>query len=86
MAITLILANNIQEGEENPWLKDGIQGPDKELAEECGLLTPREMSDFDKMIEEEEEFSARVDHEAGFECDPYDVESYYAEAMLAYYD
>ena len=39
MAITLTLANNIQEGEENPWLKDGIQGPDKELAEECGLLT-----------------------------------------------
>lgn len=56
MAITLTLANNIQEGEENPWLKEGIQGPDKELAEECGLLTPREMSDFDKMIEEEEEF------------------------------
>ena len=42
--------------EEYPWMKDGIQGPDQELAEECGLITPREMSDFDKMIEEEEEF------------------------------
>ena len=56
MAITLTLANNIQEGEENPWLKEGIQADDDELAEECGLMTPRVMSDFDKMIEEEEEF------------------------------
>ena len=56
MAITLTLANNIQEGEENPWLKEGILADDEELAEECGLMTPRVMSDFDKMIEEEEEF------------------------------
>ena len=37
-------------------------------------------------IEEAEEFEALVDHEAGFDCDPYDVESYHAEAMLAYWD
>ena len=40
----------------------------------------------DYEAEEAEEFAALVDHEAGFDCDPYDVESYYAEAMLAYYD
>ena len=33
-----------------------------------------------------DEFESFIDHEAGFDCDPYDVESYYAEAMLAYYD
>ena len=33
-----------------------------------------------------DEFEFFVDHEAGFDCDPYGVESYYAEAMLAYYD
>ncbi len=33
-----------------------------------------------------DEFDFFIDHEAGFDCDPYDVESYYAEAMLAYYD
>lgn len=42
--------------------------------------------DEDYLAEEEEEFSALVDHEAGFDVDPYGVESYYAEAMLAYYD
>ena len=42
--------------------------------------------DEDYLAEEEEEFAALVDHEAGFDVDPYDVESYYAEAMLAYYD
>jgi len=36
--------------------------------------------------EKMDEFEFFVDHEAGFDCDPYDVESYYAEAMLAYYD
>ena len=40
----------------------------------------------DYEAEEAEEFAALVDHEAGFDCDPYDVESYYAEAMLAYWD
>ena len=35
---------------------------------------------------EEEEFSFAVDHEAVYDCDPYDVEAYHAEAMLAYYD
>ena len=40
----------------------------------------------DLEAEEAEEFSALVDHEAGFDCDPYDVESYHAEAMLAYWD
>ncbi len=40
----------------------------------------------DYEAEEAEEFEALVDHEAGFDCDPYDVESYHAEAMLAYYD
>ena len=40
----------------------------------------------DYEAEEAEEFAALVDHEAGFDCDPYDVESYYAEAMLAYHD
>jgi len=33
-----------------------------------------------------DEFDFFIDHEAGFDCDPYDVESYHAEAMLAYYD
>ena len=33
-----------------------------------------------------DEFSFFIDHQAGFDCDPYDVESYYAEAMLAYHD
>jgi len=33
-----------------------------------------------------DEFEAMIDHEAGFDCDPYDVESYHAEAMLAYWD
>ena len=42
--------------------------------------------DFDGADLEAEEFEALVDHEAGFDCDPYDVESYHAEAMLAYYD
>jgi len=42
--------------------------------------------DFDGADLEAEEFEFFVDHEAGFDCDPYDVESYYAEAMLAYYD
>ena len=37
-------------------------------------------------LAEEQEFEAMIDHEAGFDCDPYDVESYHAEAMLAYYD
>ena len=40
----------------------------------------------DYEAEEAEEFAALVDHEAGFDVDPYGVESYYAEAMLAYYD
>ena len=40
----------------------------------------------DLEAEEAEEFAALVDHEAGFDCDPYDVESYHAEAMLAYWD
>lgn len=40
----------------------------------------------DYEAEEAEEFAALVDHEAGFDVDPYDVESYYAEAMLAYWD
>ena len=44
-------------------------------------MTPEEIAQ-----EEAEEFAALIDHEAGFDCDPYDVESYYAEAMLAYYD
>ena len=42
--------------------------------------------DEDYLAEEAEEFEALVDHEAGFDCDPYDAESYHAEAMLAYYD
>ena len=42
--------------------------------------------DEDYLAEEEEEFSFAVDHEAVYDCDPYDVESYHAEAMLAYYD
>ena len=36
--------------------------------------------------EEQEEFDFAVDHEAVYDCDPYDVEAYHAEAMLAYYD
>ena len=40
----------------------------------------------DLQAEEEEEFSFAVDHEAVYDCDPYDVEAYHAEAMLAYYD
>ena len=32
------------------------------------------------------DFEVFIDHEAGFECDPYDVEAYYAEQMLAYWD
>lgn len=31
------------------------------------------------------EFEAFVDHEAIYDCDPYDVEAYHAEAMLAYW-
>ena len=34
----------------------------------------------------DEEFDFFIDHEAGFECDPYDVEAYHAEAVLAYWD
>ena len=34
----------------------------------------------------DEEFDFFIDHEAGFECDPYDVEAYHAEATLAYWD
>ena len=48
-----------------------------------------DLMDFDGAdleAEEAEEFAALVDHEAGFDCDPYDVESYHAEAMLAYWD
>ena len=48
-----------------------------------------DLMDFDGAdleAEEAEEFEALVDHEAGFDCDPYDVESYHAEAMLAYWD
>ena len=37
-------------------------------------------------LAEEEEFSFAVDHEAVYDCDPYDVEAYHAEAMLAYCD
>lgn len=33
-----------------------------------------------------DEFDAFIDHEAGFDCDPYDVEAYYAEQVLAYWD
>jgi hypothetical protein len=44
------------------------------------------MDEDEYAIEEEYEFEALVDHEAGFDCDPYDVEAYHAEAMLAYYD
>jgi hypothetical protein len=33
-----------------------------------------------------DEFAAFIDHEAGFDCDPYDVEAYYAEQVLAYWD
>ena len=33
-----------------------------------------------------DEFDFFIDHEAGFDVDPYDVESYYAEATLAYWD
>jgi hypothetical protein len=40
----------------------------------------------DYAAEEAEEFGSFVDHEAGFDCDPYDVEAYHAEAMLAYWD
>ena len=31
--------------------------------------------DFDGADREAEEFEALVDHEAGFDCDPYDVEA-----------
>ena len=34
-------------------------------------------------LAEEEEFEAMVDHDSGYEQDE---QSYYAEAMLAYYD
>ena len=43
-------------------------------------------TDEDYLAEEQEEFDFMVDHEAVYDCDPYDVESYHAEAMLAYYD
>ena len=33
-----------------------------------------------------DEFDFFIDHEAGFDCDPYDVEAYHAEALLAYHD
>ena len=42
--------------------------------------------DFDGADREAEEFDFFVDHEAVYDCDPYDVEAYHAEAMLAYYD
>ncbi len=44
-------------------------------------LTPEEIAE-----QGVEEFTFLVDHEAVYDCDPYDEESYYAEAMLAYYD
>ena len=40
----------------------------------------------DLKVEEDEEFNFAVDHEAVYDCDPYDVEAYHAEAMLAYWD
>ena len=38
-----------------------------------------------EFIVDDEDFESFVDHEAGFDCDPYDVEAYYAEATLAYW-
>lgn len=47
----------VDENEENPWLKEGISAEDMELARECNLLTPRvEITDYEKMIEEQEKF------------------------------
>ncbi len=43
-------------------------------------LTPEEIA------QKAEEFDFFVDHEAVYDCDPYDVEAYHAEAMLAYWD
>ncbi len=44
-------------------------------------LTPEEIAQ-----KGAEEFDFFVDHEAVYDCDPYDVEAYHAEAMLAYWD
>ena len=44
------------------------------------------MDEDEYAIEEAEEFDFMVDHEAVYDSDPYDVEAYHAEAMLAYYD
>jgi hypothetical protein len=44
------------------------------------------MDEDEYAIEEAEEFDFMVDHEAVYDCDPYDVEAYHAEAMLAYHD
>ncbi len=40
----------------------------------------------DERTKMDEDFDFFIDHEAGFDCDPYDVESYHAEAVLAYSD
>ena len=56
MALHLSLADNIQEGEENPWLKEGITQDDIEIAEHLGILTPKVLSDFDHMIQTEDKF------------------------------
>lgn len=56
MALHLSLPDNIEEGEENPWLKEGITQDDIEIAEHLGILTPKDVSDFDHMIEKEDKF------------------------------
>ena len=64
MALTIttvpMITGDIESGiiEMNPWFKEGIVEEDYVLAKELGILdNPEDLSDFDKMIMEEEEFN-----------------------------
>ena len=55
-----MITGDIESGiiEMNPWFKEGIVEEDYVLAKELGILdNPEDLSDFDKMIMEEEEFN-----------------------------
>jgi len=55
-----MITGDIESGiiEENPWFKEGIVEEDYVLAKELGILdNPEDLSDFDKMIMEEEEYN-----------------------------
>tara|TARA_B110001469_G_C9629887_1_gene314940 strand:+ start:1278 stop:2111 length:834 start_codon:yes stop_codon:yes gene_type:complete len=48
---------------QTPWHTDGITTEDYEMAQECGLITPRN----DKRLEQEIEFNKMIDYDVEFE-------------------